>query len=234
MSAFQTTTTSTTTARPPQSNLKRKPELLEESPRAPGLFDRLLSLFYTPTGAMDQSIISDQSDLTDPPPSSPLSSGSDLSLASKSPSLSPPSRNRLQPDEFGRLPSPPSTIPSGSASPLKPQYPIESEIHVNPDGPPPAKRRKTEPKPRTTEHLNLCDGPELSDADEKLLTHLKTVLRRKKKIVVIAGAGISVSAGSKLSTALCFCLPELALTLAICSSRFSIFEWSLCHVEKPA
>ncbi|KAI4137450.1 MAG: hypothetical protein L6R39_007281 [Caloplaca ligustica] len=58
------------------------------------------------------------------------------------------------------------------------------------------KRRKTEPKPRTTESLNLRAryGPALSDQQAQLETLLK-VLRKRKKIVVIAGAGISVSAG---------------------------------------
>ena len=80
---------------------------------------------------------------------------------------------------------------------MKP-YPeaVEAEICVNPDGPPPAKRRKTEPKPRTTEHLILQSPNELSPRDDELLDQLTTALRKKKKIVIIAGAGISVSAGS--------------------------------------
>ena len=73
---------------------------------------------------------------------------------------------------------------------------VEAEICVNPDGPPPAKRRKTEPKLRTTEHLTLQSPTELSARDEELLDQLTTALRKKKKIVIIAGAGISVSAGS--------------------------------------
>lgn len=60
---------------------------------------------------------------------------------------------------------------------------------------PPAKRRKiAERKPRTTEMLDLDNR---DDAGEAQLDRLLSVLRRKKKIVVIAGAGISVSAGSK-------------------------------------
>lgn len=63
------------------------------------------------------------------------------------------------------------------------------------DDAPPAKRRKiAERKPRTTELLNLDSR---DDAGEAQLDRLLNVLRRKKKIVVIAGAGISVSAGSK-------------------------------------
>jgi NAD+-dependent protein deacetylase SIR2 len=72
--------------------------------------------------------------------------------------------------------------------------PVEAEIRVNPDGPPPAKRRKTERKPRTTEYLNLSG--EMGPEDEDRLEQLTNALRKKKKIVVIAGAGISVSSGS--------------------------------------
>ncbi|KAI2621519.1 DHS-like NAD/FAD-binding domain-containing protein [Hypomontagnella submonticulosa] len=72
---------------------------------------------------------------------------------------------------------------------------VENEIHVNPDGAPPAKRRRIERKPRTTEYLDLKAAAEQSEKDEQLLDQLTTALRKKKKIVVIAGAGISVSAG---------------------------------------
>lgn len=82
------------------------------------------------------------------------------------------------------------------------------------DDAPPAKRRKiAERKPRTTEVLNLDNR---DDAGEAQLDRLLNVLRRKKKIVVIAGAGISVSAGSKLhfvfylSYNLVFCPPYSA------------------------
>ncbi|KAI1206460.1 DHS-like NAD/FAD-binding domain-containing protein [Annulohypoxylon truncatum] len=72
---------------------------------------------------------------------------------------------------------------------------VENEITVNPDGPPPAKRRRVERKPRTTEYLDLKAASQQSEKDEKLLEQLTGALRKKKKIVVIAGAGISVSAG---------------------------------------
>lgn len=60
------------------------------------------------------------------------------------------------------------------------------------------KRRKAEPRPRKTEHLNLQTqhDPFYSDQQSQL-DRLLSVLRKRKKIVVIAGAGISVSAGSK-------------------------------------
>ena len=70
------------------------------------------------------------------------------------------------------------------------------------DDTPPAKRRRTsyEPKPRTTEHLSLPeDLAELNPADKEQLDKLLKVLHKKRKIVVVAGAGISVSAGSEFS-----------------------------------
>jgi NAD-dependent histone deacetylase SIR2 len=64
------------------------------------------------------------------------------------------------------------------------------------DGPPPAKRRRVAaPKVRTTEHVDLENPTEQGEAH---LERLFSALRKKKKIVVIAGAGISVSAGSML------------------------------------
>ncbi|KAL8936277.1 MAG: hypothetical protein Q9211_004260 [Gyalolechia sp. 1 TL-2023] len=62
----------------------------------------------------------------------------------------------------------------------------------------PRKRTKAEPKPRKTEYLNLQERNNLPPLDQQSqLDTLLKVLRKKKKIVVIAGAGISVSAGSK-------------------------------------
>lgn len=65
-------------------------------------------------------------------------------------------------------------------------------------GPSPSKKRKitpSAPKDRTTEYLDLtkpdCD---FDSMDEARRQRLVDALRRKKKIVVIAGAGISVSA----------------------------------------
>lgn len=58
------------------------------------------------------------------------------------------------------------------------------------------KRRKPEQKPRTTEFLDLSISSKhpLTDQKAQLDTLLK-VLRKRRKIVVVAGAGISVSAG---------------------------------------
>ncbi|KAI3396674.1 hypothetical protein diail_11782 [Diaporthe ilicicola] len=127
-----------------------------------------------------------------PSPSSPCSP---LSVLSKSPSLSlsPHASANVNMDVATRYPSPSSTATqSGSASPLK--LPDGQEIQVRTDGaPPPPKRRKlAAPKPRTTEHLDLDNRDETAEVH---LERLLDALRRKKKIVVIAGAGISVSAG---------------------------------------
>ncbi|KAL2132630.1 hypothetical protein VTI74DRAFT_3569 [Chaetomium olivicolor] len=69
-----------------------------------------------------------------------------------------------------------------------------AEIRVRTDGAPPPKRRRVAApsKPRTTAHIDLENGGEEGDEN---LDRLLSALRKKKKIVVIAGAGISVSAG---------------------------------------
>jgi NAD-dependent histone deacetylase SIR2 len=65
----------------------------------------------------------------------------------------------------------------------------------NDDDAHPRKRRKlTDPKERTTERLDLTSA-EIDEDQQPQLQRLLNVLHRKRKIVVIAGAGISVSAG---------------------------------------
>ena len=60
---------------------------------------------------------------------------------------------------------------------------------------PPAKKRKSvEAKPRTTVHLDLRSPSSVADQSSQLGLLLK-VLRKRRKIVVIAGAGISTGAG---------------------------------------
>ena len=125
------------------------------------------------------------------PPSSPASSP--LSFRSKSPT--PPCD----------YPSPSLTL-SGSRSPSKTRDTPASA--TDQDGPPPKKKRKlAEQKPRTTEYLDLIalDEGSLDGRDsngEIRLQRLLKALRTKQKIVVIAGAGISVSAGSTLRSQL--------------------------------
>ena len=62
--------------------------------------------------------------------------------------------------------------------------------------PPARKRRKIEPKDRITQHLDLTSDTAQSQYDQaEALDLLLKALRKRRKIVVIAGAGISVSAG---------------------------------------
>lgn len=62
--------------------------------------------------------------------------------------------------------------------------------------PRPRKRRKIERPERTTRYLDLTEDTAQSDYDRKDSTEvLMHALRHRRKIVVIAGAGISVSAG---------------------------------------
>jgi hypothetical protein len=122
-------------------------------------------------------------------PSSPLSSPLS-SIGSRSPS--PPS-----PSPPADYPSPPSTDVSDTGI-----TPSKSRDAPDRDEPPPAKRQKImKPREMKTEHLDLrrlndSDDGEHHKAQDAKLNRLMEVLRSKKKIVVIAGAGISVSAGS--------------------------------------
>src|SRR5687767_201035 len=150
----------------------------------------------------------DSSISTPSPLSSPASASapsSPLSHLSRTPSL--PNSPVMAPlhDEAARRypsPSPTSTTTSGSQSPAKQlSDPIEMRSDASApaarDGPPPAKKRKTAaPKERTTEYLDLMkEDPQFNEEDNRQLDRLKAALHKKKKIVVIAGAGISVSAG---------------------------------------
>ncbi|KAF9870028.1 Sir2 family protein [Colletotrichum karsti] len=137
------------------------------------------------------------------PSDSPLSSP--LSVLSKSPSV--PSSPEVDLDASKRYPSPTSSMPSGAQSPVKLENPDNSVPAIKLDDQadsinvtssdagepqPPRKRRKiTPPKERTTQRLDLDTCAE----DDENLTRLVSALKKRKKIVVIAGAGISVSAG---------------------------------------
>ena len=117
------------------------------------------------------------------PPSSPLSS-----VASRSPT---------PPDDY---PSPPSSGVSEDGSLLKKRDAPDSS--PDRDSAPPAKKQKVvKPKELKTEYLDLRALNDSSDgafhrAESQKLEKLMEVLRSKRKIAVIAGAGISVSAGS--------------------------------------
>ncbi len=115
-------------------------------------------------------------------PSSPLSSV--LSTLSQSPSPPPEMFSDL-----GPYPSPPA-----SQNTTPPPDGMASNSTSDKEGPPPAKRRKISTE-RSTEYLDLRSSD--VDPDQRAeLDRLLHVLHRRKKIVVIAGAGISVSAGS--------------------------------------
>ena len=58
------------------------------------------------------------------------------------------------------------------------------------------KRKSVEAKPRTTVHLDLRSPSPALDQSPQLALLLK-VLRKRRKIVVIAGAGISTAAGGE-------------------------------------
>lgn len=106
-----------------------------------------------------------------------------------------------------------SSVASMSPPPLDYPSPVSSQELTNPgfptthpsinqdfredDGLPPMKKRKvSEVKPRTTEYLDLQSPAQGLATDQKAqLALLLKVLRKRRKIVVIAGAGISVSAG---------------------------------------
>lgn len=102
----------------------------------------------------------------------PLSPASSLSTAL---SLSPPPSFR---EASFRLPSPPTSQDAGE------------------EMPPARKRRKIEPRPRTAQYLDLISDDTQSEYDrQQSLDLLLRAIRKRRKIVVIAGAGISVSAG---------------------------------------
>ena len=132
--------------------------------------------------------------LSDPGPSSPLSSAppssrssSPLSELSRSPS--PPPADIMARAPYPSPPASQQTSQSGSPAP-------DGGMSSDKDGPPPAKRRRiSEKTERSTEHLDLR-GSTVHPDQQHQLDRLVNVLHRRQKIVVIAGAGISVSAGS--------------------------------------
>ncbi|KAK7534612.1 DHS-like NAD/FAD-binding domain-containing protein [Phyllosticta citricarpa] len=105
------------------------------------------------------------------------------------------SRSPTPPSELYPSP-PPSQHPSTKGSPL-PDNMEQRARQPNDDGPPRKKRRVAEPKPRVTRHLDLSgdDIDETQPGEREALDLLLKVLHKKRKIVMIVGAGISVSAG---------------------------------------
>ena len=127
-------------------------------------------------------------------PSSPLTeiSDSDLSILSRSPTP-PPELSKSFAQRRAYMSPSSSRRSSAKTSPAPEDMP--SPPSSNDDNPRPAKRRKTaEPKERTAEYLDLS-GSSVEEEELPQLQRLLSVLHKKRKIVVIAGAGISVSAG---------------------------------------
>jgi NAD-dependent histone deacetylase SIR2 len=106
----------------------------------------------------------------------------------------------LQPSSPPRSFSSDSTLSSLPPSPeLQPRFiaftPPPSQ-DAGEDMPPARKRRKVETRERTTRHLDLTSDTAQSQYDrDEAKDVLYEALHERKKIVVIAGAGISVSAG---------------------------------------
>jgi NAD-dependent histone deacetylase SIR2 len=132
-------------------------------------------------------------------PSSPLSpvpsdaaSDSDVSILSRSPS--PPSDSDQSFAKRHTYISPPSSRRSSTKTSPAPED-MPSPSSTNGDDARPSKRTKlTDPKECTVERLDLC-GADVDEDQKPQLRRLLNVLHKKRKIVVIAGAGISVSAG---------------------------------------
>ena len=111
-----------------------------------------------------------------------------------------------------RSPSLPADYPSPVSSNVSETGLSQAQKRESPEGLiddkdlPPAKKLKiTKPKELKTEYLDLSALNEsVDETDHKLndqkLRKLTEVLRSKRNIVVIAGAGISVSAGSTYFT----------------------------------
>lgn len=95
-------------------------------------------------------------------------------------------------------PASPSPPPGFYPSPPPSQDAGESRAEQCQDRPPAKKRRRVGPKKeRTTQHLDLSDISRVSCSEqESQIDFLTKTLRGHRKIVVIAGAGISTSAGS--------------------------------------
>ncbi|KAJ4990006.1 Sir2 family protein [Stagonosporopsis vannaccii] len=126
------------------------------------------------------------SPLTDPP----SDCESELTVLTRSPSPPPEFHTRSLPSPSSSRRSSAKTTPAPDDMPSPPSS-CDEDLR-------PAKRRKlaptTDANGRTTHYLDLSQGV-VADEDLPQLERLCNVLHKKRKIVVIAGAGISVSAG---------------------------------------
>jgi len=99
-------------------------------------------------------------------------------------------RSRVDPS----LPTPPPSQENSQSGSPAPDA-VDSSMLSDKDGPPPAKRRRVGPKERTTRSLDLRHEKVNPDEQPQFDDMLRT-LHKCQKIVVVAGAGISVAAGS--------------------------------------
>ena len=129
--------------------------------------------------------------------------------------------------ELSSVPPSPSPSPTSAKAKVRPA--------CQDDAPPASKKRRIEPEERKVQHLDLSDDATLSYSEQQAqIDLLQKTIRRHRKIVVIAGAGISTSAGSK-----CFPrLPSDSMALSyprmLChrliprhSSRFPVYGWPI-------
>jgi NAD-dependent histone deacetylase SIR2 len=140
------------------------------------------------------------------PTSSPLSSALSSLSSPSSPLSSLGSRSPTPPVDY---PSPPSSNVSDMGASKRSRdealnFDRDATIsEPDRDEQPPAKRQRImKPRELKTEYLNLTmlnesDNGAMHQREDSKVQKLMEVLRNKKKIVVIAGAGISVSAGGK-------------------------------------
>ena len=136
---------------------------------------------------------------------------------------------------IGSLSPPPEYLTPPSSQITKPlaEPELSQKRPADGDETPPTKKRKiVEPKPRTTQHLKLGASAQSLATDQKVqLDTLLRALRKRQRIVVVAGAGISVSAGSKCS------LPRSVHMYPLAdfrSSRLSLRHWAFQNSQRGA
>lgn len=121
------------------------------------------------------------------------------------------------------LSSPPASPPPCLPTPPPSQDAGESRAeHCQDDVAPARKRRRVGPKERTTQHLDLSQYAPISRSEQQSQIDLLTkTIHQHRKIVVVAGAGISTSAGSTPPNPQPTC--SLISKLTLYSSRLSVY-----------
>jgi hypothetical protein len=92
------------------------------------------------------------------------------------------------------LPTPPPSQENSQSGSPAPDA-ADSAMLSDKDAPPPAKRRRVGPKERTTRSLDLRHE-HVNSSEQSQFDDMLRALHKRQKIVVVAGAGISVAAGS--------------------------------------